>query len=742
MNRRRAAWLSLALAATLAALACSGGDDTPLPADPTPAETAASVTDPTGTPTAAPASSPAPAPTEGAATPEATPDRTPDPFPTATPEASATPTATPTAADRAAAARAAYRAALEARDEGDLDAAIEGFERARDAGGPLAPVATLRLAQALAAADRSAEAANGFAGALDDPLLPASLHHSARLERGDVLAALDRTDEALAQYAAAAAALASPFEIAEARWRAATTRQTQDDPRWIDDALAVVASAPGATAAVAALDALDEAAVAAPALQAAYVRYLSHDDAAATALYESAAAAPSAAAEGAIAWFYLGALVERALDNPSAIEAYERSLELDPGGYLADDSHWWLALRYEDSERPQDALSQYDELSTSFPASRFTRGAALGSALSLYRAGEEAAAAARLRGLMAEGSATEAATAARWLAVLGLRTDGDPLPADYDPGALAAVVEASTGETLGVGPVDELRPPAADWEAALAWMDARFGPRPASGGSALEGDTYTLVGELLAVGERDLARSLLFALVSEQATRPHELLELAQAAADAGVHDVALVGAIRLLAPLDPDERAAAPLAIELLAYPAPFSDELLAAAEAEGVPPLLLLALVRQESAFNPDAGSPAGALGLTPVIPPTGAQIAASLEVRWDPALLYEPESSLLFGAHYLAAQLEHFDGDLLAALAAYNAGQTQAERWFGLQWAPGPDGYLDAVDFSETRLYLERVIENYAGTAGSTWDSTHPASSDAPVAAGALAASRPRR
>ena len=193
--------------------------------------------------------------------------------------------------------------------------------------------------------------------------------------------------------------------------------------------------------------------------------------------------------------------------------------------------------------------------------------------------------------------------------------------------------------------------------------------------------------------------------------RAYALLDLARASSEAGLHDIALVAALRLLAPLGPAERAEASLALELLAYPAPFTEELLAAAEAEGVPPLLLLALVRQESAFNPDAGSPAGALGLTQVIPPTGAQIAASLEIEWDADLLYESASSLRFGTHYLAAQLANFEGDLLAALAAYNAGPTQAARWYERQSLPGPDGYIDAVDFTETRRYLTRVIENYA-------------------------------
>ena len=271
----------------------------------------------------------------------------------------------------------------------------------------------------------------------------------------------------------------------------------------------------------------------------------------------------------------------------------------------------------------------------------------------------------------------------------------------------------SAGDGLLLPPeaLDEWGAPVADWAAAAAWLDARFGPRPATGSAVLEAPDYALALALIEVGERPLARVLLFGLVSPYAAQPHQLADLARAASGGGIHDVALVAATRLLAPLSPGERASAPLALELLAYPAPFSGALRVAAEVEGIPPLLLLALVRQESAFDPEAGSTAGALGLTQVIPATGAQIAASLGLEWDVSALLDPATSLRFGAHYLALQLAGFEGDLLAALGAYNGGPPNAARWYELQWAPGPDGYIDAVDFTETRSYLTRVLENYA-------------------------------
>src|SRR5690606_6778287 len=141
------------------------------------------------------------------------------------------------------------------------------------------------------------------------------------------------------------------------------------------------------------------------------------------------------------------------------------------------------------------------------------------------------------------------------------------------------------------------------------------------------------------------------------------------------------------------------------------YAAELEQAAHEQGIPPLLLLALVRQESRFNPTAGSHVGAQGLTQVMGPTGEMIAKSLGVPWDFNSLHDPATSLRFGAHYLAVQIRQFDGNVMAALAAYNAGPGSAQRWLREQRLPGAEGFMATIDYAETRLYVERVLENYA-------------------------------
>lgn len=126
-----------------------------------------------------------------------------------------------------------------------------------------------------------------------------------------------------------------------------------------------------------------------------------------------------------------------------------------------------------------------------------------------------------------------------------------------------------------------------------------------------------------------------------------------------------------------------------------PFAQAIEAAAERHGVDPKLLHALVLVESRYDPDACSPAGACGLTQLMPGTARDLG--VRNRFDPA------DNLDAGANYLARQMTNF-GDLRLALAAYNAGPGRVARFGRIP------------DIAETRDYVVRVVECYlALTAG---------------------------
>jgi soluble lytic murein transglycosylase len=158
----------------------------------------------------------------------------------------------------------------------------------------------------------------------------------------------------------------------------------------------------------------------------------------------------------------------------------------------------------------------------------------------------------------------------------------------------------------------------------------------------------------------------------------------------------------------DPLERPA--LLLKTL-YPTPFGALVMEEAALRDVDPLVMYALMRQESQFVPDAHSHADARGLTQVIPSTGAGIAEQLgDTRYSVEDLFLPHVNIRYGTYYLASNMPQFDRKLLPTLAAYNGGPGNADRWLAGSALIDPDLYTERIDFFETEHYLRLVYTNY--------------------------------
>lgn len=202
----------------------------------------------------------------------------------------------------------------------------------------------------------------------------------------------------------------------------------------------------------------------------------------------------------------------------------------------------------------------------------------------------------------------------------------------------------------------------------------------------------------------------LIARVERGAGTPHASFgaELASASATAGTAGAAMAGASSLpttappatgLATTGAGAPGVAPTGTAMpfgsLPPSTPFAAQIEAAAGRHGIDPALLAGLIKAESNFDPSAGSPAGAQGLTQLMPGT----ARSLGVT-DPL---DPEQSIEGGARYLSEQLRAFGGNAELALAAYNAGPGAVEQHGGIPPYP------------ETQAYVTRVL-GYAAELGS--------------------------
>ncbi|HEY3947583.1 lytic transglycosylase domain-containing protein [Phenylobacterium sp.] len=127
-----------------------------------------------------------------------------------------------------------------------------------------------------------------------------------------------------------------------------------------------------------------------------------------------------------------------------------------------------------------------------------------------------------------------------------------------------------------------------------------------------------------------------------------------------------------------------------------------------------LVLAITRQESNFDPNVHSGAGARGMMQLMPATAKILARRIGVGYSPSQLDEPDYNMKLGAHYLGQLVSQFSGSYIMAAAGYNAGPGRPSQWVQVCGDPrggstDPVDFIECIPFSETRNYVMRVMEN---------------------------------
>jgi len=588
-------------------------------------------------------------------------------------------------------------------------------------GGPAAGEAALERAAALQAAGDDA----GALTALAQPLQAVSL----TLRRA-ALKAASRSLEQIGQMAAAAADQQALSEThPSASQRAAALNEAGrlytlagDDADAIAALQTVVQNYPNASAAGTALDRLDALGAAVDPVQRALVLFgAGQDDDAHAILLQLLSDNPTGHL-AALANYYLGRIADRNDRNDNALADYADAYAAEPGGTLAPTALWYQAQLLRSLGRYDEARGIYANLAQQFPTDDNAADAAFASGLMAYLTGDGAGADAIWTQLAQATNAGDAARANLWLAKLA-QTRGDgggaaaaakraqaAQPTGYF-GLRAALLAAGGSVRPAGGPV---MPAPADWSAVEAWLTARFGPENPAPFLAMQATQDWIEGvELDALGWQTTPGQMLSAALDTIAQQPWALYRAARAFADRGRTSLALQAASDLLrlAGVPHGGSLNAPTALLHLAYPLDYVDLVNQDGAQSGLDPLLLFAVMRQESAFDPAAGSTAGAQGLLQLVPSTAQDVADALGLAaLAPGDLQRPLINLQLGAGYLTQQLRAAAGDFEQMLAGYNAGARNAARW--AQQAGGDaDRYYEAVDFEETRLYLRLVSENYA-------------------------------
>jgi soluble lytic murein transglycosylase len=609
---------------------------------------------------------------------------------------------------------------------GELDKARRSLEDYADDEGPATVYARLELAQLLVQEDRHDKAAEELekALALDVPpsLAPTLLLRLANAyqEAGDDEQAIQRYEELLQKSPS------DDYKALALSRIASLSRSLGDGERWRQALLDIVQEYPGSPQAPNAFDSLLAAEVPLDLLTQGIVHYRQQAYDEALAAFDSFLVDNPPAPQAAVAHYYRGAIREEQDALQEALADYEACLQLDPGGASAEDAAWARAVLLEEVGRPLEAAAAYDQFWQAYPGSAWAARAAFLSGLIPYEASDAAAASADWTEMLdAFASPEQRAQAHLWLGQTDLLflDDGEGAAAHFQQALDADAAsfyglraEAWLGDqaavALPVGPDVTIDAAAPDWDAVEGWLASRWGPEAlAVGMSPLELPAWQRGQELQRLGLAREATSEFLSLIDQGPPQPWRLYRLARALHDLGLTHLAARAATDLLE--SPDVRLEqAPRALLELAYPLDYLPLINAAAAENDLSPLLLLAVIRQESFFDPTAGSPAGALGLAQVMPITASEIAQELNIEdFSNSDLMRPLVSIRFGAHYLHSQLGLFDDNLFLALAAYNGGPGNASRWLESLPAADMDLFVELIDITETRTFVKVVLENYA-------------------------------
>jgi len=129
--------------------------------------------------------------------------------------------------------------------------------------------------------------------------------------------------------------------------------------------------------------------------------------------------------------------------------------------------------------------------------------------------------------------------------------------------------------------------------------------------------------------------------------------------------------------------------------------------ARAKDLDPYLIAAVIYAETKFNPRPSS-AGAEGLMQILPSTALFIAKkSGGTAFVPTDLGDPQVNIRYGSWYLRYLLQRYDGDTTLAVASYNAGMGNVDKWVASAKAEGHGLRVDEIPFPETKAYVERVL-----------------------------------
>jgi soluble lytic murein transglycosylase len=431
------------------------------------------------------------------------------------------------------------------------------------------------------------------------------------------------------------------------------------------------------------------------------------------------------------AWMEIGRSWILIGNNDFAIDTYQQFSSSLPQDPLADDAQWKLANLLEDEDEWEQAIAAYLSLVERFPAGEYAPQALFRAGLAHYRLEQYDEAREAWETLLEQYAQSDMRPRALfWLGKSALE-QGD---LEAGSGHLEDLAASDAGGYYGLRAADLLRgglpenPPdiyasdlyqMGDEAERLAFEEWLSGWARDSDGQPLvelaarvANDQLFQRGlELLRVGQWESAKARFREVRTRFQDDPLALYQLAVFFQREGFHDQSIACAQRILKLSPQDSLYEVPTFLQKLHYPVYFADLIVPQAEKRGLDPLLFLALVWQESKFDPYATSASPARGLTQFIDSTSTWVAEQLGLTdFDTSDMYRPVVSAEFGGWYLEWILDYEEGSVFRALAHYNAGPGAVARWNRDGEVTDDDLFVEEVDYSETRSFITWIYEYY--------------------------------
>jgi soluble lytic murein transglycosylase len=410
--------------------------------------------------------------------------------------------------------------------------------------------------------------------------------------------------------------------------------------------------------------------------------------------------------------------VGRTADAATTYEAYARVF---PNDAMAAEALYAAAALHAEQGREGEETRVLDQLRRAYPSTFYGWAASVARARALEASGDFADAFAIFDQWLARSRRTDEAAlfyASRLRRAMGDAPGGDALLAELrvvNPYSFYARPDLAAAGNDGA--------PASSAGSLHAWLSAaaekradafeRVRPRVAtsSGGTPTPEAARSIERArfFLAVGLRDWAERELD-VARGRADGAAECLELARVFDDYAMpwRSVRLYEKARAGVPWR--ERAQSAEDFRYLTHPVPYPVQVVTAAGREGIAPGVLYGMMREESCFDADVVSRAGAVGLMQLMPETARSVARRLDLAPEAGdRLGDPVVNVSIGTWYAADLLREGEGSVVWMLAAYNAGPGAADRWIerGARGAEAVDA-VESIDYRETRGYVKRVVE----------------------------------